>query len=109
VCQHRKHRCAQCGEAFCATRSDARLCSPRCRKRHERGSRDKSAPIALRGFLEKHHLAQAGALSVPPAVALAEVNAAVYRLQAQGLRTVLPLFTEATFRSALKEAAVAPA
>ena len=36
--QEYKVRCAVCGEEFVAKRRHARLCSPRCRKRAERGA-----------------------------------------------------------------------
>jgi hypothetical protein len=107
---HRPHTCVQCGSTFCAARSDARFCSARCRKRHERGAASASAgPQALRAFLEKHGFAHKGTLNVSASVALAEVNAAVEQLQSQGLRTVLQPFTEFTFKSALRRAGVAPA
>jgi hypothetical protein len=104
------HTCDQCRTTFCAARSDAHFCSPRCRKRHERGLPPaNTSPQTLRTFLEKHGFAQGGALSVSAGVALAEVNASLKNLQSRGLKTVLQPFTEVGFRSALRDAGVAAA
>jgi hypothetical protein len=100
--------CVQCGTTFCSTRNDARLCSARCRKRHERGT-SPTASGPLKAFLERHGFAHEGTLSVAAGVAMAELNAALKLLHDRGLRTVIQPFTDATFRAALRDARVAAA
>lgn len=105
-------RCHQCGTPLVAKRGDARFCSARCRKRHERGvpsTAPRSGPAKLRSFLERYGLASAGRLSVSLTVALAEINASLERLQARGLNTVLQPFTEGAFKVALRDAGIAAA
>jgi hypothetical protein len=110
VTTHREHTCAQCGTLFEAQRSTATFCSTKCRMAHMRGRKRSDANHQhLRSFLQRHGLAQGGALNVSPTVALGELNASLERFQGHGLKTVLQPFTESAFRTALKEAGLATA
>jgi len=114
----RERTCTQCAATYRSLRT-SRFCSARCRKRHERQSEptDGKANERLRSWLTKKGFVgklspwdgknRAGqpvrwGLTVPFALAFAELNGSLAMLQASGLRT-LPAFTEERLKASLKQ------
>jgi hypothetical protein len=122
----RERTCHQCGITYRAPNANSRFCSARCVKRHQRASRrgGQKEAYALRswllkrGYAGKHspwdeknrrRLKERWGLTVPVTFALDELNDVVRSLHGRGLHSTIPTHSEATFRTALKAAAIAAA
>ena len=108
------HTCQQCGIAYQPARKDARFCSARCKKRHQRGlpKEDAKAASTLRSWLLKRDFVRGSpagglALTVPVAFILDELNAAMAGIRNRGLKSRLPEYSEESLRAALNAARIA--
>jgi hypothetical protein len=117
----RERSCEQCATIYRAPRASSRYCTDRCKKRAQRGSLRGSpkASTALRTWLIKRGYvgklspwdsknrsgaAERWGVTVPLAHVLAELSEATARIKANGLRPLLPSYTEPTLKSALAAA-----